>query len=177
MAEPRVPDDGGSKLELPCGETVSAREFDLGMREFRCDCGDVHAIVMDVHPLARFVPEDIVAQLQSVVDTDDDYDEFSMPHLMGSVMEEFPEAVAVEDVSDDGQIGTAIVWVTDFDARRLHEVVVELLVELMEHAISHVENDDVAGEFEAKMSEFDVQAFVDAYREQREFESEFDQPV
>lgn len=177
MAEPRVPSGGGPTLDLSCGRTVSARKFDLGMREFTCNCGEVHAIVMDVHPLARFVPEDIVAQLQAVIDTDDDYDEFSTAHLMGSVMEEFPEAVAVADVSEDGQVGAGIVWVTDFDARRLHEVAVELLVELMEHAISHIDDDEMAAEFEAQMTEFDVAAFVEAYRDQREFETEHDTPV
>ncbi|QCC50245.1 DUF5815 family protein [Halapricum salinum] len=177
MAEPRVPGGPGADLELPCGETVSLRQFDLGMREFSCDCGDTHAIVMDVHPLARFVPEDIVAQLRSVIDTDDDYEEFSMPHLMGSVMEEFPEEIAVADVSDDGQVGAALVWISDFDAERLHYVVVELLVELMEHAISHVENDDMAREFETQMAEFDIEGFVQAYRAERNLEDEFDQPV
>jgi hypothetical protein len=164
-------------LDLPCGETVSLREFDLGMREFECDCGAVHAIVMDPHPLARFVPEDVVAQLRSVIDTDDDYDEFSMAHLMGSVTEEFPEAVAAEDVSEDGEIGAGIVWVTDFDARRLHEVTVELLVELMEHAVSHAEDDDLAETFESEMADFDVQNFVEAYRSHRNFESEHDSAV
>ena len=177
MAEPRVPGGSGSSLDLPCGETVSLREFDLGMREFECGCGDRHAIVMDPHPLARFVPEDIVAQLRSVIDTDDDYEEFSMAHLMGSVAEEFPESVAVEDVSEDGQIGAGIVWITDFDAHRLHEVAVELLVELMDHAISHIEDEETAAEFEAQMAEFDVEAFVEAYRAERNFESEHDEPV
>lgn len=174
MSEPRVP---GGDLELACGRTVSVRDFDLGMREFACTCGETHAVVMDVHPLARFFPEDIVAQLRSVVDTDDEYEEFSMPHLMGSIMEEYPESVAVADVAEDGQVGAAMVWIPEFDARELHELAVELLVELMEHAVGHAENDDLAGEFERKMSEFDIVAFVEAYRDQREFESEYDEPV
>lgn len=177
MPEPRVPGGTGEKLDLPCGETVSVRAFDMGQREFTCDCGDVHAIVMDVHPLSRFVPEDIVAQLRAVIDTDDEYDEFSMAHLMGSVAEEFSREVVVADVSDDGQVGTALLWVSDFDARRLHQVVVELLVELMDHAISHVEDDDLAAEFESQMNDFDVEGFVDAYRDERDFEDEHDTAV
>jgi hypothetical protein len=177
MSEPRVPGGPGAEVELPCGRTVSARDFDLGMREFACNCGSVHAIVMDVHPLARFFPEDIATQLRSVVETDDDYDEFSMPHLMGSVMEEYPESVAVVDVAEDGQVGAAMVWFTDFDARELHELVVELLVELMEHAVGHSDDDDLATEFERQMAEFDIAAFVEAYRDARDFESEYDEPV
>jgi hypothetical protein len=177
MPDPRVPESGGEKLDLPCGETVSVREFDMGQREFTCDCGDTHAIVMDVHPLSRFVPEDIVAQLRAVIDTDDEYDEFSTVHLMGSVMEEFPQEIVTADVSDDGQVGTALLWVSDFDARRLHHAVVELLVELMDHAISHVEDEDLEAEFESQMAEFDVEGFVEAYRAERDLEDEFDQPV
>lgn len=176
MPEPRVP-GGGERMELSCGESVSPQAFDLGQREFDCDCGETHAIVTDAHPLSRFVPEDIADQLRAVIDTDDEYDEFSMPHLMGSVMEEFPDEVAVTDVSEDGQVGAALIWVSDFDARRLHHVVVELLVELMDHAISHVENEGLTTEFESQLSEFDVERFVTAYREQRDFEDEYDTAV
>jgi len=176
MSEPRVP-GGGERMELPCGESVSPQEFDLGQREFDCDCGGTHAIVTDAHPLSRFVPEDIAAQLRAVIDTDDEYDEFSTVHLLGSVMEEFPDAVTVTDVSDDGQVGAALIWVSDFDARRLHHVVVELLVELMDHAISHVDDADLEAEFESQMSEFDVEQFVTTYREQRDFEDEYDTAV
>jgi len=66
--------------------------------------------------------------------------------------------------------------VAEFDARRLHEIVVELVVELMEHAASHGD-EATAAAFERQMTEFDVGAFVDAYRREREFESEFDAPV
>ena len=55
-------------------------------------------------------------------------------------------------------------------------MVVELLVELMEHAASHGD-DGTAERFEAQMREFDVGAFVEQYREEREFESEIDTPV
>ena len=55
--------------------------------------------------------------------------------------------------------------------------VVELLVELMEHAISHADAGPTVEEFERKMAEFDVEGFVDAYREQRDFEDEHDTAV
>ena len=95
---------------------------------------------------------------------------------MGMVLEEFPERVAVADVSDDGRVGYALVWLSAFDARRLHEIVVELLVELMEHAASHGDSEKKE-RFERQMTEFDIAAFVETYRREREFESEFDAPV
>jgi len=175
MAEPRVPGDDGT-LELPCGESVHAHDLDMGLREIRCGCGATHAVVVDVHPPSRFVPEEIVAALRETVETDDAFPEFGTPHLMGMVLEEFPDRVAVADVADDGTVGYAMVWVTDFDSRRLHEVVVELLVELMDHAASHGD-DDTAAQFEREMREFDVEAFVEQYRDAREFESDTDTPV
>ncbi len=178
MADPRDPgSDSGDRLALPCGERVDPHEIDLGMREYACPCGDAHAVVTDVHPPSRFFPESLVAVLQETIDTDDEFEEFGTPHLLGVVLEEFPEEVVVHDASDDGAVGYTLLWVTDFDARRLHEVVVELVVELMEHAISHAENDDAVTEFESQMLEFDVAEFVDQYRRQREFESEHDQPL
>jgi len=33
-------------------------------------------------------------------------------------------------------------WVTEFDSRRLHEIVVGFVVELMEHAVSHADDDE-----------------------------------
>ena len=81
------------------------------------------------------------------------------------------------DVSDDGSVGYAMVWMTDFDARRLHEVVVELVVELMEHAVSHASDENAVSQFEEQMFEFDVEEFVALYREQRDFEDEFDRAV
>lgn len=176
MADPRVPGDDRGQLELHCGETVHAHQLDMGMREFDCDCGDVHAVVVDVHPVSRFVPESIGDVLRETIETDDEFPEFGIAHVMGVVMEEFPDEVAVADVSEDGSVGYALVWVTDFDSRRLHEIVVELLVELMEHAVSHAD-ETTASEFEAQMLDFDVEAFVDEYRQQRDFESEIDTPV
>ncbi len=176
MAEPHIPGGAAGSLELPCGESVSIHELDMGMRDLACACGDKHAVVVDVHPVSRFVPESIVAVLQETIETEDSFPEFGMPHVMGMVMEEFPEAVVTQDVSEDGGVGYALVWVTDFDSRRLHTIVVELLVELMEHAASHGDA-DVATEFEDQMMDFDVEAFVDAYRDQRDFESDVDTPV
>jgi hypothetical protein len=174
MAEPRVPGGPSARLELPCGESVHAHDLDLGVREFDCDCGERHAVVMDVHPLGRFVPEFMVDVLRETVDTDDGFEEFTTAHVLGMVMEEFPDRVASADLAEDGQVGYALVWVADFDARRLHEVVVELLVELMEHAVGHADDEDAMGEFERQMTQFDVEAFVEQYRREREFESEHD---
>ena len=175
MADPRVPGDDGS-LELPCGETISAHELDMGLREVRCDCGAAHAVVVDVHPPSRFVPEEVVGVLRETVETDDEFPAFGTPHVMGMVLEEFPDRVAVADLADDGHVGYALLWVTGFDSRRLHEIVVELLVELMEHAVSHGD-EATASQFEQQMMHFDVGAFVDQYREERNFESEADTPV
>jgi hypothetical protein len=64
-----------------------------------------------------------------------------------------------------------------FDPRQLHEVVVELLVELMDHAVGHADDEAAASEFEEQLAQFDVAAFVDAYRQERNFEDEFDTPA
>ena len=177
MANPRVPGGGGSGLDLPCGETVPLTDLDMGLREFECPCGETHAVVMDMHPLGRFVPESLADLLRETIEPADEFDEFTTAHLMGVVLEEFPEAVTVEDTSEDGQVGYAMVWITEFDSRRLHEVVVELLVELMEHAMSHAEDDGAMAEFEEQMLEFDVSEFVEQYRAQRDFESEHDTAI
>ena len=176
MAEPRVPGSDDETLELPCGETVRPVDLDMGLRELTCDCGETHAVVVDAHPVSRFVPESVVDVLRTAIETADEFPEFGLAHVMGMVVEEFPDSVAVADVSDDGRVGYALLWVSDFDARRLHEVVVELLVELMEHAASHGD-DETATQFEQQMLEFDVEAFVEQYRRDREFDSEFDTPV
>jgi hypothetical protein len=173
MTEPRVPGGRGAELDLPCGETRRVRSLDLGMREFDCPCGDSHAVVMDVHPPERFLPDFLVDVLREAIETtSEEMPEFGTAHLMGIVLEEFPEAVVSEDVSDDGEVGCGIVWVADFDARRLHEVVVELVVELMEHAVSHADDDTAVQEFERQMLEFDVSAFVDQYRAERDLDAD-----
>ena len=177
MATPRVPGERDDDITLPCGESVSLPDLDMGMREYACSCGERHAVVMDVHPPSRFVPEEIVAVLRETVETADDLGEFGTTHLMGIVLEEFPDQVVAEDVSENVQVGYSLVWLTDFDSRRLHEIVVELIVELMEHAISHAEDGDAAASFEEQMFDFDVGAFVEQYRAERDFEGEFDRPA
>lgn len=176
MSEPRVPGSRGTELSLPCGESVGVSALDMGVREFTCDCGERHAVVMDVHPPSRFVPESLVAVLREAIEPSSG-DEFDTMHLMGVVLEEFPERIVAEDVSENSDVGYALVWVADFDARRLHEIVVELIVELMDHAVSHADDDESTSEFERQMHEFDVEEFVETYRREREFERETDTPV
>lgn len=173
MPTPRVPGESDGRLELSCGEQVHAHDLDLGVREFDCDCGETHAVVMDVHPLGRFVPEFLADTLRETVDTDDEFAEFTTAHVLAMVREEYPDRVVSADLSGDGQVGYALLWVAEFDSRELHRIVVELVVELMEHAISHAGDDD-AREFERHLEEFDVAAFVDQYREERDLESEHD---
>jgi hypothetical protein len=169
MAQPRVPGGGSETLSLPCGEEISVRELDMGLRELECSCGDTHAVVMDVHPPERFLPEFLVEVLREAVETtSEEMPEFDTPHILGIVLEEFPDSVAFADVTDDQDVGYAMVWVTDFDSRRLHEIIVELVVELMEHAISHADREDAMTEFEEQMLSFDVEEFVEEYREQRD---------
>ena len=76
------------------------------------------------------------------------------------------------DASDNGDVGYAMVWVTEFDSRRLHAVIVELVVELMEHAVSHADDTEALTTFERSMTEFDVDEFVDQYRAERDLEAE-----
>ena len=164
---------GGERLELPCGETVALGSLDLGMRELECDCGESHAVVMDMHPPTRFFPEFLVETLEEAIESDsEEMPDFGTPHLLGIVMEEFPEQVSVADASDNGDVGFALVWVTQFDSRRLHEVLVELVVELMEHAVSHAESERAMTDFEEQMLEFDVTEFVDQYRDERDLDPE-----
>ncbi len=176
MTEPGVPSDD-ERVLLPCGESVHPHQIDLGMREFACSCGESHAVVTDVHPLSRFVPEELVAILEEVVETEDEFPTFTTAHALAMVREEFPEAVVSADCADDGHVGYALLWVCDFDARRLHELVVELLVELMDHAVGHSDDETAVSEFDRQLAAFDVTAFVEAYRSEREFDSEFDTPV
>lgn len=176
MSDPGVP-GRTTDLALACGETIDVNDIDLGMRSIECACGDYHAVVTDAHPLARFVPEDFVAVLRDVVETDDDFDDFSTPHALAMVREEFPDDIVVEDCSDDGAVGFALVWIADFDSRHLHELVVELLVELMDHAVGHVEDEKAVEAFDEQLDQFDIEEFVDIYRRERDFETEFDVPV
>lgn len=158
-------------LSLPCGETVTTHDIDLGMRALSCECGETHAVVTDVHPPERFLPAFLVETLREVVETADaeSFGEFGTPHLLGLVMEEFAGEVAVGDASEDGRVGYAMVWVTTFDDRRLHEVIVELVIELMEHAMAHADDEDAIATFEENMFSFDVSRFVDEYRAERDW--------
>ena len=176
MSKPRVPGARGGEVSLPCGESVAVGDLDMGVREFECDCGERHAVVMDVHPPSRFVPESLVAVLRETVEPTEG-EEFDTMHLMGVVLEEFPEEIVAEDVSENTDVGYALVWVSEFDARRLHELVVELVVELMDHAVSHADSAEATSEFERQMHDFDVTEFVERYRREREFEHETDRPV
>ncbi|MFC4447747.1 DUF5815 family protein [Halorussus aquaticus] len=177
MAEPRVPGGRGAEIDLPCGESVHVHDLDMGMREYECACGENHAVVTDVHPPSRFVPEFLVDVLRATIDTDDDLGEFGTPHVMGVVLEEFPEEVVSENVEEDQDVGYTLVWLTEFDSRRLHEIVVELLVELMEHAVSHADDDSAMAQFEDDMLDFDVTEFVEQYRRERDFSGPHDQAV
>jgi hypothetical protein len=176
MAEPRVPGGSTDELSLPCGQSVALQELDMGMRDYECRCGERHAVVMDMHPLSRWVPEELERVLGTAVDTTTE-SSFGTMHVMGMVLEEYPERVVSFDASEDGDVGFALLWLSDFDSKRLHEVIVELLVELMEHAVSHASDDTAMTEFESQMLEFDVSEFVEQYRAQRDFESEYDRPA
>ncbi|UWG48758.1 Uncharacterized protein HSRCO_2494 [Halanaeroarchaeum sp. HSR-CO] len=180
MAQPGVPgEDDDSSVDLPCGRTVPVADFHLGMREYQCACGDSHAVVLDPHPLSRFVPEDTVEVLKTAIGTspDDEFEEFGIAHLLGAVMEEHPQEMVVHDASRNGSVGYALLWVASFDARELHRRVVELVVNLMEHALGHAEDDAALQAFETQLADFDVDAFVDEYREVRDFEDEWDEPT
>ena len=173
MAGPRVPGGRGETVELPCGESVAVRDLDMGLRELDCACGARHAVVTDVHPPDRFLPEPLVAALrEAVATTSEEMPEFGTPHLLGMVLEEFPDRVVAVDATDDGEVGYALLWVTGFGARRLHEVIVELVVELMEHAVSHADDEAALREFEREMLAFDVGEFVDRYRERRDLDAD-----
>lgn len=173
MAQPRVPGGGGEEFDLPCGETARIGEFDMGMREYACDCGATHAVVTDVNPPERFLPEFLVSLLREAIETtSEEMPEFGTPHLMGIVLEEFPGSVVAEDASEDPDVGYSMLWVTEFDSRRLHEIIVELVVELMEHAVSHGDDETAMTEFEEQMLAFDVSEFVDEYRAERDLDAD-----
>jgi hypothetical protein len=178
MAQPRVPGEPiEDDLQLPCGETIDAQELDLGMRELACDCGETHAVVMDVHPPTRFLPEFLVETLRETIETEDEFEEFGTPHLLGALREEQPDAVVSHDASEDGAVGFGLLWIADETPRALHESIVDLVVELMEHAVSHAEDETLLSEFEEELLSFDTAEFVAEYRAQRDFEREHDRPV
>ncbi len=167
-----MPGDSETEIVLPCGEQVRVPELDMGMREYECSCGNRHGVVMDVHPPERFLPEFLVEVLQEFVEPADDMPSFGTTHLMGLVLEEFPDEIVVKDTSGDGTVGYAMVWITSFDSEELHRVVVELVLELMNHAVSHAEDTAAVSEFEAQLNEFDIDEFVRQYREERGFSAD-----
>lgn len=177
MTEPHVPGQSGGPITLPCGESIRLDALDLGMRAWGCGCGAEHAVVMDVHPLSRWIPESVETVLRETIDTADEFDAFGTVHLMGLVLEEYPDAVAAVDVSDHDALGASVVWITEMDPRRLHEIIVELLVELMDHAMSHADDETAQADFQASMRTFDIEAFVESYRADREFSDETDYAV
>ena len=149
-----------SRIELPCGQRVDPHRFDLGAAEYACPCGDAHAVVTDADSLDRFVPPEVVDALQATVEPADELETFATSHVLAMVQEEYPDRIASADLADAGQVGYARLWVADFSDRRLHE----LLVELMDHAVSHAD-DEAADRFERQLATFDAAAFVDAYRD------------
>jgi hypothetical protein len=171
---PHVPGKQATQIDVPgTDRSIPVRELDMGMRETTID-GETYAVVMDVHPLTRFLPPEIVQTLEATIEPGDESERFGIHHLMARVQERHPEAVAVADVADNGEVGYALVWLVAHDARTLHEIVAELVLELMEHAVSHAEDESVQTEFEEYRAEFDVQTFVEQYRAQRDFEDEDD---
>ena len=170
MAGPRIPDRPDHTMTLPCGRDLAIDELDLGMRELACRCGARHAVVMDVHPLSRWIPESVVEVLVATIGTDDEYDEFGTMHVMAIVREEFPDRVAVHDASANPAVGFALCWVCDVPAKRLHEIIVELLVDLMDHAVSHAADPSMKEQFAGQLDAFDLETFVTRYRDERDFE-------
>lgn len=177
MSDQQIPHENSETLSCPNGTTVRLDQFDMGMREYSCPCGSTHAVVMDVHPLARWIPEAVERIFTETVEPTDEYETFSTIHVMGIVLEEYPEETVVYDASEDPSVGFALLWLTAMDANALHRVIVELLVELMDHAVSHSEDPSIAERFEQSLNSFDIDVFVDAYRDQRDFVDEFDRPV
>ena len=178
-AQPGVPsDESDAVVRLPCGEDKAIADLDLGMREFDCPCGETHAVVMDPHPPTRFLPESVTEALEETVDTAGaEAEAFGMIPLMGLVMEAHPDRIVAHDASEDGATGFAIAWIADYDARKLHEIVVETVIDLMADAVTEAGDDSAAAAFTEHRAEFEVADFVAEYRAVRDFEDEFDEPV
>ena len=163
-----------NSILLSCGVSIDSHRIDLGMRELKCECGGMHAVVTDINPLTRFLPEFLVDSLEEIIEVVDSekWGEFGMTHVMGLVMEDFPEEVVFFDASEDGYLGYSGLWVSIFDSWRLHEIIVELVIEIMEHAMSHSDDENAMGDFEEKMSLFDITEFVKEYRMERDLNPE-----
>ncbi|MFP4530885.1 MAG: DUF5815 family protein [Halodesulfurarchaeum sp.] len=178
-AQPGVPTGpSGQPIELPCGETIQSDDLDLGLREYRCDCGETHAVVLDPHPPSRFLPESVTEVLAETLAAEGtEMSEFGMVPLMGLVMDAYPEQVVAHDASEDGSTGYAAAWIADFDAREFHEIVVRTVLEVMAQAVTAVGDDSAADAFSDVRADFDVEEFVEEYRSVRDFEDEFDEPA
>jgi hypothetical protein len=171
---PHVPGKHASQIEVPDSDrSIPVGDLDMGMRETTID-GETYAVVTDVHPLTRFLPPEIVSTLEAAVEPGDESEQFGTHHLMARVQERHPDAVSVADVSDNGEVGYALVWLVGYDSRTLHEIVVAIVLELMEHAVGHAEDDAVQAEFEEYRAQFDAATFVEQYRDRRDFEDEDD---
>lgn len=178
-AQPGVPTGpSGQPIELPCGETIESDDLDLGLREFRCECGEQHAVVLDPHPPSRFLPESVTETLAETIAAEGtEMEEFGMVPLMGLVMDAYPEQVVAHDASEDGSTGYAAAWIADFDAREFHEIVVRTVLEVMAQAVTAVGDDSATDAFSEHRAEFDVSEFVEKYRSVRDFEDEWDEPA
>jgi hypothetical protein len=179
MAHPGVPSDtSDATIDLPCGETISPDDLDLGLREFACECGATHAVVMDPHPPTRFLPASVTEVLAETLATEgSETDEFGTIPLMGLVMDAYPEHLVAHDAMEDGSTGFAVAWISTFDARELHELVVEAVLGIMANAVTEVGDDSATAAFTEHRTEFDVEEFVTEYRDVRDFDDEFDEPV
>jgi hypothetical protein len=177
--QPGVPDEPeGGTIQLPCGETITADDLDLGMREVDCACGASHAVVMDPHPPTRFLPTEVAEDLAATVSAaGTETEEFGTIALMGLVMDAVPEEIVAYDAAEDGTTGFAVAWIADVDARELHEIVVETVLSIMAEAVTAAGNADAEASFAKARAEFDVEGFVDEYRAVRDFDDEFDKPV
>ncbi|MFW6383941.1 MAG: DUF5815 family protein [Halodesulfurarchaeum sp.] len=177
--QPGVPDDPeGGAIDLPCGETITADELDLGMREFECACGGTHAVVMDPHPPTRFLPTEVAEDLAATVTpAGTEVEEFGTVALMGLVMDALDEEIVAYDAAEDGTTGFAVAWIATSDARELHKGVVESVLSVMAEAVTDAGDAEAEAAFAEHRAAFDVEAFVDEYRAVRDFEDEFDEPV
>lgn len=161
--------DTGFGIELPCGEQTTVGELDLGQREIDCTCGDRHAVVYDVNPPSRFLPPTVVETLEETIEPADEFETFETAHLMGQVIEAYPDQVTTYNAGADSSVGFGIVWITSFDAQTLHEIVVRQTLALMETAISD-EQSTAYEQFQTAKEQFDVVEFTKQYRTQRDYE-------
>ena len=60
-----------NEVLLPCGVSIESHSIDLGMRELKCECGEMHAVVTDINPLTRFLPEFLVNSLEEIIEVAD----------------------------------------------------------------------------------------------------------